>query len=242
MRESDCSVAMVGGSSAARNACDFVLLGSNFSAMVNVLREGRRVINNIERVAALFLVNTIFSVILSTIYLFLPYPIPYVPSQMTPVNTLTTGIPSFFLALRANYARPAGRFFANIFEYALPAGILIVLNTIYLQCIGIFFQLPMEETSTMIVFLIGIVGFTLLLRITPPFTRGVKIMLGLLITAFLALFVFGGKFFTLTSLISRNIFFFMPMLYFNFHVQGYLHDAFRRGFDRFEQWQKASNE
>lgn len=222
MRESDCSVSMVGGSSAARSACDFVLMSDDFGVMVQVLREGRRVINNIERVSTLYLVNTIFSVLLSIIYTILPIAYPYAPLQMTPINAFTVGIPSFFLALQPRYDRPQGKMMSNIFEHSFPAALTIVFNTLYLQAASYLFELDPEQTSTMVVFMIGIVGFYLLFRISKPFTRGVKVMLGLLIAGFIMLFLFAGDIFTLDSLIHKNVFFYLPLVYFSFHIHGFL--------------------
>ena len=236
MRESDCSVAMVGGSSAARSACDFVLLSSSFGAMISVLREGRRVINNIERVAALYMVNTVFSVLLTLIYTLLPLPFPYMPLQMTPVNALTTGIPSFFLALQASYDRPAGRFLSNIFEHAFPAAITIVFNTLYIQLAAVLFHIPYEETSTMVAFLAGAVGFFLLFRVAGNPTKGMKVMLWSMVAAFAGVFFIPavGSFFMMEGLIGPNVFFYLPMLYVSYHAHGLLGKLCRKLLDAIE--------
>ena len=215
MRESNCSVAMVGGSSAARSACDFVLLSSSFSAMISALRQGRRVINNIERVAALYMVNVVFSVLLTLIYTFLPHPFPFAPLQMTPVNTLTTGIPSFFLALQANYDRPAGRFWANIFEHAFPAALIIVFNTLYIQLAGLLFDIPFAETSTMVVFMSGVVGFFILFRVAGKLSVPMGILLWAMVAMFVGVFFIPGvgAFFGLGGLIGPNVFFYLPLIF-----------------------------
>jgi len=231
MRESDCSVAMVGGSDAARTACDFVLMTDDFSIMVDVLKEGRRVINNIEKVAAIFLLKTIYSVILTLIYIFIPYPYPITPLQMMPINELTVGIPSFFIALQANYARPAGQMASNVLEHTLPAAITVIFNTLYLQLAGILFGIPAAETSTMVVFLIGIMGFYLLLQLAKPFTAPIKWMLAILCVAFVLSFSLLGNFLTLTSLFTRNIFFYLPLIYFSYHVHSFLGKVCRKAVD-----------
>jgi cation-transporting ATPase E len=142
MRESDCGVAMVGGSAAARAAGDFVLMTADFNVMTDVLREGRKVINNIEKVAAIFLLKTVYSVILTLIYIFLPYPYPIYPLRMTPVNDLTVGIPSFFIALQANYSLPKSQMLDNVLGRTLPAAITVVFNAMYIQTAGLLFGLP----------------------------------------------------------------------------------------------------
>ncbi|MCL2856347.1 MAG: HAD-IC family P-type ATPase [Oscillospiraceae bacterium] len=233
MRESNCSVAMVGGSSAARSACDFVLLSSSFSAMISALRQGRRVINNIERVAALYMVNVVFSVLLTLIYTFLPFSFPFAPLQMTPVNTLTTGIPSFFLALQANYERPAGRFWANIFEHAFPAAIIIVFNTLYIQAAGVLFGIPYSETSTMVVFMSGIVGFFILFRVAGKPTKAMGTMLWSMVAMFAGVFFIPGvgEFFGLGGLVGPNVFFYLPLIYISYHIHGMLGRLCRRLLD-----------
>jgi len=222
MREADCSIAMVSGSDAARSACDFVLMSSNFSAMVSVLKEGRRVINNIDRVASLYLVNTVYSVLLSLIYTLLPFSYPFAPVQMTPINALTVGIPSFFLALQANYTRPEGKLLTNILGHSFPAALTIVFNTLYIQLAGVMFDLPQEQMSTMVVFLVGIVGFYLIFRIARPYTKWTIVLISGLGTAFVLVFLFFGRFFSLASLLNRNVFFYLPLVYFSFYFHSFL--------------------
>lgn len=165
LKEADCSVAMVDGSSAARSIADFVLLSSDFSNMIEVLKEGRRVINNIEEVASLYLVKTMYSALFAIIYMTIPYSMPYDSRQIGPVNMFTVGIPSFLLALFPNYARPKGRFLSNVMENALPAALTIVVDVLITQAFGIAFGLTDKEIATMCVFFIGMVGFILLFKI-----------------------------------------------------------------------------
>jgi len=222
MRESDCSVAMVGGSGAARSACDFVLLSDDFGVMVDVLKEGRRVINNIERVASIFLLKTIYSVILTLIYIFIAYPYPITPLQMMPIEYLTIGIPSFFIALQANYARPSSQMASNVLEHTLPAAITVVFNTLYIQLAGILFGIPAAEISTMIVFLCGIMGFFLLLQVAKPYTVHIKVMLALLAAGFVVSFFVFGNLFRLHGLLGKNMFFYLPLVYFTYQAHGFL--------------------
>lgn len=213
MKEANCGVAMINGSAASRSAADFVLMTSDFSAMIDVLREGRRVINNIENVACLYLVKTIYSILLSVLYNFIPYPYPFAPLQMTPINTITVGIPSFFLALRSNYKRPKGRFMLNVIENSLPAALVVVFNVLVVQLAGVCFGLSPEETSTMNVLLTGAVGFSLLFRITRPLkTREISLLLILAVAFLLCVFVFGNMF-DLVGLFNRNAFFYLPLIY-----------------------------
>jgi len=235
MRESDCSIAMVAGSDAARAACDFVLMSDNFGAMVDVLKEGRRVINNIEKVAAVFLLQTVYSLLLTIIYIFLPYQYPVTLRQMTPVGSLTVGIPTFFLALQANYSRPSEKLIQNMIEHTLPAAITIVFNTLYIQAAAVLFDLPVDEYTTMVVFLIGIVGFYLLMKVSLPYTDRIKMMLALLALAFIVTFTVTPirEFFNLYSLFNRNAFFYLPLIYFSYHVHDFFGKACRKALEAY---------
>ena len=233
MREADCSVAMVGGSDAARSASDFVLISDDFSVMIDVLKEGRRVINNIEKVAAIFLLKTVYSVLLTLIYIFIPYPYPIAPLQMMPINELTIGIPSFFLALQANYSRPEGKLLTNILEHTIPTAITVVINTLYIQAAGILFHIPTTETSTMVVFLIGIMGFYQLAKLAKPYTPRIRWLLAGLICSFILCFALLGNLFMLSSLFSRNVFFYLPLVYFSYHVHSFLGNICRRAVEAF---------
>ncbi|MGD9559633.1 MAG: HAD-IC family P-type ATPase [Oscillospiraceae bacterium] len=228
LKASDCGVAMLSGSDAARGAADFVLMTSDFSAMIDVFKEGRRVINNIENVASLYLVKTIYSTILSFLYVFIPYPYPFAPLQLTPINTLTVGIPSFLLALRPNYEKPTGRFLYNVLENALPAAISVVFNILVIQLAGHWFGLTQTETSTMNVLLTGAVCFRLLVRIAKPEKRYEKLIGLLLGLCFIAVFILAGDFFMLGGLFTRNVFFYLPLLYFGPWLFDYLANAFRK--------------
>ena len=114
---------MAGGSDAACRVAQMTLLSGGFDAMPQILLEGRRVINNITRAASLFLVKNLYSMLLSLALLFLPFPYPFAPIQLTLISTLTIGAPSFILALQPSREKTQGRFLENILLRALPGGI-----------------------------------------------------------------------------------------------------------------------
>lgn len=212
LRGADVSVAMASGSDAARAVSDVVLLNSDFSSMIQVLNEGRRVINNIERVAAMYMVKTIYSAILAVTFIFLFLPYPFAPLQLTPINTLTVGIPSFILALEPNYQRIKGHFLTNILRISVPGALTVVFNILVLQLAGLWFNLSQQDVSTMSVLLTGCVGFQVLLRVARPLDLKKQLMIGFLVAAFLVCFLFFGDFFMLTSLFTKNIFFYLPLV------------------------------
>ena len=128
LKEADCSIAMASGSEAARNVSHLVLMDSNFSSLPKVVSEGRRVINNIQRVSTLFLTKTIFSTLLLLFVVMFPFMTTYPldPGQLYMIDFLVVGIPSFFLALEVNRNRIEGSFIKNVLRTALPGALVIV--------------------------------------------------------------------------------------------------------------------
>ncbi|MFC6323965.1 HAD-IC family P-type ATPase [Companilactobacillus baiquanensis] len=210
MRQSDCSIAIAGESDAAEASADFVLLNRNFDSMIFMLNEGRRVINNVERVASLYLIKTIYSVVLAIIFIILGTGYPFQPSQLTPINALTVGIPTFILALEPNYTPPAGRFMRNVMEIALPAAICNILLICGIAFFGGKMNIPFTITSTQSVFVIGLIGYCALLSISKPLINRKKVMIGVSFAIFAVLFIFGTSLFGIQSILDwRYIFIYL---------------------------------
>ncbi|CAJ1190393.1 Calcium-transporting ATPase CtpE [Companilactobacillus paralimentarius] len=202
MRQSDCSIAIAGESDAAEASADFVLLNRNFDSMIFMLNEGRRVINNVERVASLFLIKTIYSVVLSIFFIILGTGYPFQPSQLTPINALTVGIPTFILALEPNYTPPAGRFMRNVMEIALPAAICNILLIMTISLLGNHLNFSYDTTSTLAVFAIGLIGYCALISISNPLIVRKKVMIGISFALFVITFIFSGNTFGLQSILN----------------------------------------
>lgn len=215
LKEADCAVAMAGGSDAAKSVSDFVLMNKDFGSMVEVLKEGRRVINNIENVSSLYLIKTIYSTVLALLFIFLPFAYPFSPLQMSPINSLTVGIPSFILALEANYRKPDGKFLSNVLENSVPAAITVIFNIMIIQLAGLAFNLKFEETATMSVLLTGVVGFVVLYKVSKPLDWKKNLMLITLSLLFIAVFTYFREFFNFESLFTRNVFFYLPLIFFS---------------------------
>ena len=171
MKDADCSIAMASGSEAAAQASQLVLLESDFSCMPFVVLEGRRVVNNIQRSASLFLVKNIFSFIMSIFSAVFMITYPLEPSQISLISMFTIGIPAFFLALEPNRNRIEGKFLTNVFLKALPAGITDILAVASLVMCGHVFRLPSADISTAATMLLAIVGFMILNKISKPLNR-----------------------------------------------------------------------
>lgn len=167
LKEADCSVAMAQGSAAARNVADIVLADSDFSHMPEVVAEGRRSINNLERSATLFLTKTVYSAVLALIAILLP-PYPFIPIQMSTISAAIIGVPSFVLALEPNHERIQGSFLANVLTRSLPASIAIVVQISITMIVSRIFNIPSEEMSSLCMFQMSAVGVALIYRISRP--------------------------------------------------------------------------
>lgn len=169
LKDADCSVAMASGSDAAVQASQVVLLESNFACMPSVVLEGRRVVNNIQRSASLFLVKNIFSFLLSLFSVVFMITYPLEPAQVSLISMFTIGVPAFFLALQPNKELIQGHFLSNVFLKALPAGLTDVLAVGALVVFGKTFGVETGDISTAATMLLAIVGFMILYRICQPF-------------------------------------------------------------------------
>lgn len=205
LKEADCSVAMASGSEVACQVSHIVLLNSNFASMPSVVMEGRRVINNIERSAVLFLVKNIFSFVVAIISLLFTLPYPLTPAQLSLISSLSIGIPSFVLAMEPNKNLVRGKFLRNVIYRALPGGFTDIILIIGVILFYLAFDFPTEEMSTICAILMGVVGFLVLHRMCVPYTRTRKILLGSTVAAFVFMLTFFRDWFTLTDLSYKSI-------------------------------------
>ena len=170
LKDADCGIAMASGAQAASQVAQLVLLDSDFAALPGVVAEGRRVINNIQRSASLFLVKNIFSFLLSIVALALPLAYPFQPLQLSLVTFATIGAPAFFLALEPNHELVRGRFLRNVLRAALPGGMTDFLLVFCVQGFGYAFDIPSEMVGTICTFVILCVGLQVLWGVCIPFT------------------------------------------------------------------------
>lgn len=225
LKEADCSVAMLSGSEVACHASQLVLLNSDFSSMPYVVSEGRRVINNVERAASLFLIKNIFSLVFALISIFAIFKYPITPSQLTLVSTTTIGIPSFFLALEPNTGIVKGKFMRNVIYRAFPAAFTNILLVLYLFVLSSVMGIEESEMSTMSTIIVGVVGLTMLYRVCKPFNRLRKILWVSMTTVFVLGATVFKQIFSLSSLSYQSMLILVlfialaqPVMYFVFGI------------------------
>lgn len=153
LKEADCSVVMAEGSDAAKNIANVVLMDSNFSAMPDIVNQGRRVINNIRTAASMFLIKTIFSALLCLITIFWGESYPFEPIQMSLISACAVGIPTFLLAQENNFNKIESGFLRYVFMNAFPAAVTITgcVFTIMLVCQNVYHSNEMLSTACFLV-------------------------------------------------------------------------------------------
>ena len=171
LKEADCGIAMASGSDAASQIAQLVLLDSDFAAVPDIVLEGRRVINNIERSAMLFLSKNIFSIGLSVLCVLLSLSYPLQPLQLSFISSLTIGIPGFFLAMQPNDGRITGRFLPNVLYRAFPGGITELLVVGGLIFYANVFGLKNGQINTMAVYAAFAVGLLVLSQACRPWNK-----------------------------------------------------------------------
>ena len=153
LKEADCSIAMAQGSDAAKNIANVVLLDSNFASMPHIVNQGRRVVNNIRTAASMFLIKTMFSVMLSLLTIFFGDTYPFEPIQMSLISACAVGIPTFLLAQENNYEKIDHTFLRHVFINAFPAALTIssCVFAIMLVCQNVYHSTDMLNTACVLV-------------------------------------------------------------------------------------------
>ena len=153
LKEADCSIAMAQGSDAAKNIANVVLLDSNFASMPHIVNQGRRVVNNIRTAASMFLIKTMFSVMLSLLTICFGNAYPFEPIQMSLISACAVGIPTFLLAQENNYDKIDHTFLRHVFLNAFPAAITIsaCVFSIMLVCQNVYRSNDMLNTACVLV-------------------------------------------------------------------------------------------
>lgn len=171
LKDADCGIAMASGSDAACHVSQLVLMDSDFSKMKHVIDEGRRVVNNIERSASLFLVKNIFSMLLAVFCVIFIVEYPLKPVQVSIISMYTIGIPAFILALEPNNNPIRGSFLKKIIKRSLPVGIGGFMAVSGLIIFGGFAGVSSDRLSRLCLILVSLIGFEALYRAMKTETK-----------------------------------------------------------------------
>jgi len=220
LKQADCGIAMASGSQAASQVARLVLLDSDFAAMPHIVGEGRRVINNIQRAAALFLVKNIFSLALALITLFTSWPYPFEPLHLSIISALTIGVPSFFLAMEPNYERVRGRFITGVLRRAFPGGLTNIFVVLVAQGFMSVFRFEFGPFQTVCTAILAVVGLLVLFQVCKPFDKFRMLIWILMALALLGCFTLLRDIFSLeagnlsTTLVMLTLLMMTPTVFF----------------------------
>ena len=177
LKEADCGIALASGISAARSVSEIVLTESDFAVFPHIVNEGRRVVNNIERVASMYLIKTVYSFLISILCIILSYEYPFFPVQLSLISIACVGFPSLFLALEPNYNKVKKGFLIKVFRNSLPSGLCVFINIFFLISISYLFKIDFEYFRIIIVAATGYLNLRLLYKVSLPLSLFRKILL-----------------------------------------------------------------
>ena len=197
LKEADCGIALASGISAARSVAEVVLTENDFSVLTNIVNEGRRVVNNIERVASMYLIKTVYSFLISLLCIIISHEYPFYPIQLSLISAICVGAPSFILAIEPNYAKVEKGFMVKVFRNALPSAICVFLNVTFLIMISYIFKIDFDVFRLTVVAVTGYLNLRLLYNVSKPLTLIRKILVILCFIVFYALLFIFREFFLL---------------------------------------------
>lgn len=206
LREADCSIAMASGSAAARNVAEIVLADDDFAHMPEVVAEGRRSINNLQRSASLFLVKTVYAAVVALICIFIP-PYPFIPIQASLLSGVVIGLPSLVLALEPNHERIRGSFLVHVLSRSLPASLAIVVALVAEIVAGHMFAWSFGVVSTACTYLVALMGVMLARRISLPLNALRRTLLVSMVCALVLAVLFFADFFSFEDLAVQGYMF-----------------------------------
>ena len=232
LKESDCGIALATGISAARSVSEVVLTTEDFSVLPKIVDEGRRVVNNIERVASMFLVKTTYSFILSILVVILSHEYPFYPIQLSLIGSICVGVPSFFLALEPNYNKVTGNFMVKVFRNALPSGICVFINIFFLIMITNLFNISYNDVRIIVVSLTGFINLRLLYNICKPLNLQRQILLVGCTITFFELLILLPSLFLVNKYSIINVIVIIIMSVANTYIISFLEEIYDKLFKR----------
>lgn len=207
LKESDCGIAMANGSEATKSVAQLVLMNSDFGALPKVVKEGRKQINNLERVAQLFLSKTMFFVSLTLVMSLMMLPYPILPIQTSLVGSCAIGIPAFFLAMSPSNGIVKKNFLRRVLTTSVPNGIVMMILMVAAYVLTYLSGQPIEQCRTVAVLVFLGISLTILLRVSKPFNKFKLILVLLMAIGSLICFIvpLGRSLFNFTLLNFKEI-------------------------------------
>ncbi|QLY39698.1 HAD-IC family P-type ATPase [Hujiaoplasma nucleasis] len=196
LKQADTSVSLASGTDASRNISHFVLMDNNFATIPKVIKEGRQIVSNMEKASVLYLVKTLYTIILTFILLMTDNIYPFQPIQLVVIETFIIGVPSFFIALESNNQQFKGNFLVNVFKNVLPGALIIIGNLLGVYIFASFFQFETNGNINQMISTVGIIAATfaywlVLVNVTTPLNKLRTLVIALsFITSALSFIIF----------------------------------------------------
>ena len=200
LKDADCGIAMANGADAAKQCAHIVLMDSNFASMENIVKEGRTTIANIERVSALYLTKTIYSVLLCTIFIIIGKSYPFIPIQLSLIGATAIGIPSFFLALEKHEEPTTTGFLRHVLRISLPAALILCVGICAIQFLSLRFGFTTAFHQTLNLLAGGVVSLGVVARVCHPWTKRRTLLFTLMTIIFVCAILVAPHFFGVLSL------------------------------------------
>lgn len=227
LKDANCGIAMAAGSDAAKQVAHIVLMDSNFASMVSIVREGRMIISNIERVSALYLTKTIYSVLLCVIFIILGRSYPFVPIHLSLISTTAIGIPSFILTLEQTEAVTSNGFLRNVLRISLPSALTMVIMMLINQVAAGFFGFDAEMLSTYNMLVAGFISQMVVLEVCRPMNKRRRLLCAGVAAIFVAGIFFFPGFFSIRNILNWRLIFILPLMILSRYLMGWLTKSVR---------------
>ena len=241
LKDADCGIAMAAGSDAAKQVAHIVLLDSDFACMKDIVREGRMIISNIERVSALYLTKTIYSVLLCVIFIIIGRSYPFIPIHLSLISAAAIGLPSFILALEQTETVTQDGFLKNVLRIAVPGALVMVIDMLINQVLGMFFGFNGDILSAYNLLVAGFISMMVLVKVSSPLNLIRKILCIVCVVIFVAGVLLFGGFFSVTSVFQWRMIFILPVIAITYPMMNGLM-AFMRRFARGNKLRLAQGE
>ena len=213
LKDADCGIAMAAGSDAAKQVAHIVLLDSDFACMQDIVREGRMIISNIERVSALYLTKTIYSVLLSVIFILIGRSYPFIPIHLSLISATAIGLPSFLLTLEQTETVTQNGFLKHVLRISLPGALTMVGTMLLNQLLAIVFGFDSEILSTYNLLTAGAISMAVLVYVCMPLNKKRKLLCIICVALFVLALIIAPGLFSITSLFRWRLIFVIPIIW-----------------------------
>lgn len=211
LKDADCGIAMAAGSDAAKQVAHIVLLDSDFACMKNIVREGRMIISNIERVSALYLTKTIYSMLLSVIFILLGRSYPFIPIHLSLISGTAIGLPSFLLTLEQTESVTQNGFLKHVLRISLPGALTMVVDMLLIQLLGTAFGFDESLISMYNLLAAGMISMLVLISVCRPMNRKREALCIVCIVLFVGAILLFPGFLSIHSIFVWRTIFIVPL-------------------------------